>query len=71
MFTLNVSYMLLCAFPLLFSVFFFLYYRTIGMRPVDVTPAIAERLLTTVYNRVNIVGSAKFKVGDSVRVSKY
>ncbi|KMQ82161.1 hypothetical protein RF55_23968 [Lasius niger] len=41
------------------------------MRPVDVTPAIAERLLATVYNRVNIAGPAKFKVGDPVRVSKY
>ncbi|KMQ84038.1 hypothetical protein RF55_18548 [Lasius niger] len=41
------------------------------MRPADVTPAIAERLLTTVYNRVNIAGLAKFKVGDPVRVSKY
>jgi len=41
------------------------------MRPVDVTPAVAEKLLTTVYNRVKIAGPAKFKVGDSVRVSKY
>ncbi|XP_025997022.1 uncharacterized protein LOC113005530 [Solenopsis invicta] len=41
------------------------------MRPIDVTPAVAEKLLDTVYSHVKIAGSAKFKVGDSVRVSKY
>jgi len=35
----------------------------------DVTPA--ERLLDTVYSVIKIAGPAKFKVGDSVRVSKY
>ncbi|XP_018313460.1 uncharacterized protein [Mycetomoellerius zeteki] len=46
-------------------------HRTIGMRPIDVTPAIADRLLTTVYNHVKIAAPARFKVGDSVRVSKF
>jgi hypothetical protein len=46
-------------------------HRTIGMRPVDVTPAIADKLLTTVYSRVKIAAPARFKVGDSVRVSKF
>ncbi|XP_024869216.1 uncharacterized protein LOC112452963 [Temnothorax curvispinosus] len=46
-------------------------HRTIGMRPVDVTPAIAERLLVTVFSAIKIAGPAKFKTGDSVRVSKY
>ncbi|XP_071581717.1 uncharacterized protein [Temnothorax nylanderi] len=46
-------------------------HRTIGMRPVDVTPAIAKRLLTTMYSAINIAGLAKFKVGDQVRVSKH
>ncbi|XP_029666089.1 uncharacterized protein LOC115237291 [Formica exsecta] len=41
------------------------------MRSVDVTPAIAERLLATVYSPIKIAGPAKFKVGDPVRVSKY
>ncbi|XP_018396275.1 PREDICTED: uncharacterized protein LOC108774623 [Cyphomyrmex costatus] len=41
------------------------------MRPSDVTPAIAERLLNTVYSAIKIAGPAKFKVGDAVRVSKY
>ncbi|KAL6418277.1 hypothetical protein ACFW04_012230 [Cataglyphis niger] len=39
------------------------------MRPVDVIPAIAERFLT-VYNVIKIAGPAKFKIGDSIRVSK-
>jgi len=46
-------------------------HRTIDMRPADVTPAIAERLLDTVYSAIKIAGPSKFKVGDSVGVSKY
>ncbi|XP_018046647.1 PREDICTED: uncharacterized protein LOC108686078 [Atta colombica] len=46
-------------------------HRTIGIRPADVTPAIAERLLDTVYSAIKIAGPSKFKVGDSVCVSKY
>ncbi|KAL6416965.1 hypothetical protein ACFW04_014759 [Cataglyphis niger] len=41
------------------------------MRPVDVTSAIAERLLATVYNAIKIADPAKSKIGDSIRVSKY
>jgi len=41
------------------------------MRPVDVTPAVAERLLATVYSAIKIASPAKFKVGDLVRVSKH
>ncbi|XP_020296171.1 uncharacterized protein LOC109861074 [Pseudomyrmex gracilis] len=40
-------------------------HRTIGLRPINVTPAIAEKLLTTVYSNVKIAGPARFKVGDS------
>ena len=71
MFTLNGTYKWIDALPRLVSEYNARKHRTIGMRPVDVTPAIAERLLATVYNRVNIAGPAKFKVGDPVRVSKY
>ena len=46
-------------------------HRTINMRPIDVTPTIADRLLNTVYNSIKIAAPAKFKVGDLVRVSKY
>jgi len=45
--------------------------ESIGMRPVDVTPAVAERFLSTVYSTIKIAGPAKYKVGNSVRVSKY
>jgi len=37
----------------------------------DVTPAIDERLLDTVYSAIKIVSTTKFKVDDSVRVSKF
>ncbi|XP_018343025.1 PREDICTED: uncharacterized protein LOC108749032 [Trachymyrmex septentrionalis] len=40
-------------------------HRTIGMRPSDVTSAIAEKLLGTVYSAIKIAGPAKFKGGDS------
>jgi len=32
----------------------------------SITPAIGDKLLTTVYNRVMIVAFARFKVGDLV-----
>ena len=41
-------------------------HRTIDMRLVDVTPAIAEKLLATVYSNVKIASPMKFKIGDSV-----
>ncbi|XP_036140706.1 uncharacterized protein LOC118644922 [Monomorium pharaonis] len=40
-------------------------HRTTGMRPIDVTPAIAKKLLTTVYSHIKIAAPARFKVGDS------
>jgi len=43
----------------------------IRMRLVDVIPAVAKRLLATVYSAVKIAGPSKFKVDNSVRVSKY
>ena len=46
-------------------------HRIIGMRPADVTPAIAKRLLDTMYSAIKIAGPSKFKVGDSIHVSKY
>ncbi|XP_029675965.1 uncharacterized protein LOC115243273 [Formica exsecta] len=41
------------------------------MRPIDVTSAIADKLLNTVYSNVKIAAPARFKVGDPVRVSKF
>jgi len=38
-------------------------HRTISIRPADVTPAIAERLLDMMYSAIRIAGPSKFKVG--------
>jgi len=45
-------------------------HRTIGMK-IDVTPAIAKKLLNTMYSDIKITAPTRFKIGDSVRVSKY
>ncbi|KAL6416552.1 hypothetical protein ACFW04_013359 [Cataglyphis niger] len=41
------------------------------MRPVDVTPAIADKFLNTIYSNVKIAAPMKFKPNDPVRVSKF
>ena len=41
------------------------------MRPIDVTPIVAKRLLSTVYRCVKIAASTRFKIGDPVRISKF
>ena len=46
-------------------------HQTIGMRPIDVTPMIADKLLNTVYSSVKAIALPRFKVGNSVRVSKF
>ncbi|XP_025075762.1 uncharacterized protein LOC112553066 [Pogonomyrmex barbatus] len=46
-------------------------HQTIGMRPADVTLAIAKRLLSTVYSHLKIAAPARFKVNDPVGVSKF
>ncbi|XP_011641410.1 uncharacterized protein LOC105429880 [Pogonomyrmex barbatus] len=70
MFTLNGTYKWVDALPSLVLDYNARKHRTIGMRPVDVTPAIAKRLLDTVYSAIKIAGSAKFKVGELIRVFK-
>ncbi|KAL6417408.1 hypothetical protein ACFW04_012767 [Cataglyphis niger] len=45
-------------------------HRTIDMRPIDVIPAITDKLLNTVCSNVKIAALARFKV-VSVRVSKF
>ncbi|XP_070158973.1 uncharacterized protein [Polyergus mexicanus] len=42
-------------------------HRTIGMRPIDVIPAIADKLLNTIYSNVKIATPARFEV---VKVQK-
>ena len=60
-FTHNKNYKWIDILPRLLSNYNARKHRTIGMRPVDVTPAIADRLLTTVYNRVKITAPARKK----------
>ncbi|GAB1860707.1 Integrase core domain-containing protein [Camponotus japonicus] len=70
-FTLNGTYKWLDAPPRLVSEYNARKHRTIGMRPIDVTPARASRLLSTVYSRPKIAAPGKFRPNDPVRVSKY
>jgi len=71
MFTLNGNCKWIDELPHLVSDYNTRKHRIISMRPADVTPTIAERFLDTVYSAIKIAGPSKFKVGDSVRVSKY
>lgn len=71
MFTLNGTYRWIEALPRLVTEYNARKHRTIGMRPADVTPTIAVKLLSTVYKNIKIAAPAKFKVGDPVRVSKF
>jgi len=66
MFTLNGNYKWIDLLSRLVSNYNARKHRTIGMRPVVVTPAVAERLFATVYSAIKIAGPAKFKVGDSI-----
>ncbi|KAL6417106.1 hypothetical protein ACFW04_012976 [Cataglyphis niger] len=70
-FTLNGTYKWIDVLPRLVKEYNARKHRTIGARPVDVTPAIAEKLLNTVYSNIKIAAPAKFKPGDPVRVSKF
>jgi len=67
MFILNGNYKWIDELPRLVSDYNARKQQTIGIRPADVTPAIAERLLDTVYSAIKIVDPSKFKVGDSIR----
>ncbi|XP_070528292.1 uncharacterized protein [Cardiocondyla obscurior] len=71
MFTLNGNYEWFDALPRLVDEYNRRKHRTIGMRPVDVTPEIAKKLLGTVYSAIKIAAPAKFRVGNKVRVSKF
>jgi len=46
-------------------------HRTIKRRPVDVNKKNANELLKTIYSHIKVLPPPKFKVGDSVRVSKF
>ncbi|KAL6418930.1 hypothetical protein ACFW04_011681 [Cataglyphis niger] len=51
-FTLNGTYKWIDALPRLVKEYNARKHRTIGMKPVDVTPAIADKLLNTIYNNI-------------------
>lgn len=70
-FTLNGSYKWIDELPRLLSDYNHRKHRTIGIRPIDVTPVVAKRLLSTVYSHVKIAAPTRFKVGDPVRISKF
>lgn len=71
LFTLNGTYRWIDVLPNLLMEYNQEKHRTIGMRPIDVTPTIANHLLKTVYNNIKIAAPAKYKVDDAVRVSKF
>ncbi|KYM98775.1 hypothetical protein ALC62_10503 [Cyphomyrmex costatus] len=70
-FTLNGTYKWINELSRLLSDYNGRRHRTIEMRPIDVTPTVANRLLSTVYSHVKIAPPMKFKTGDPVRVSKF
>jgi len=61
MFTLNGNYKWIDLLPRLVSNYNARKHWTIGMRPVDVTLAVAERLLATVYSAIKITGRRNSK----------
>ncbi|KAL6418058.1 hypothetical protein ACFW04_012375 [Cataglyphis niger] len=63
-FTLNGTYKWIEALPRLVKEYNARKHRTIGMKPVDVTPAITDKLLNTIYSNVKIAAPAKFKPND-------
>ncbi|XP_014476535.1 PREDICTED: uncharacterized protein LOC106745443 [Dinoponera quadriceps] len=62
-FTLNGTYKWINICPRLVSEYNRHKHQTINMRPVDVTSAIVEKLLSTVKCNVKITTPARFKVG--------
>lgn len=47
------------------------YHQTIKMKPINVNSSHEQHLLSTVYNHIKVAGFAKYKIGDTVRISKY
>ncbi|XP_030750269.1 uncharacterized protein LOC115878055 [Sitophilus oryzae] len=45
-------------------------HRTIGMKPKNVDSNSEKKLLDGVYSHIKVAGKSKFKVGDTVRISK-
>lgn len=71
MFTHNGNYRWIDSLPRLMSGYNARQHRTIDLQPIDVIPAIVDKLLKMVYSYVKIAASAWFKVNESVRVNKF
>lgn len=72
MFSLNGSYRWIDNLKSIVDKYNNTYHRTIKMKPIDVNSTTKEKhLLSTVYNYIFKPITPKFKVGDSVRISKY
>ena len=71
MFTLNGNHKWIDALSRLLDEYNARKHRTIDMRPIDVTPAKARKLLATVYSNIKIAAPARFRANDSVRISKF
>lgn len=46
-------------------------HRTINVKPKDVNKSNEKQILANAYNNIKTVGIVKFKIGDSVRISKH
>ncbi|XP_067216681.1 uncharacterized protein [Linepithema humile] len=68
-FTLTGSYRWIDDLPRLVSEYNGRKHRTIGMRPIDVTPEIAKGLLSTVYGNIKIASPAKFRIATVQRTN--
>nr|XP_012221152.1 PREDICTED: uncharacterized protein LOC105671473 [Linepithema humile] len=68
-FTLAGSYKWIDDLPRLVSEYNGRKHRTIGMRPIDVTPEIAKGLLSTVYSNIKIAAPAKFRSTEVFKIA--
>lgn len=70
-FSMNGSYRWIQVLPDLLTCYNTRKHRTIKMSPIDVNKSNEQQLLSTIYNRMKIAASGKYKIGDFVRISKF
>ena len=71
MFSLEGSYKYLLKLPDVARAYNSRRHRTIGMAPKDVNKSNEKELLASVYTHVKLRSKSKFKVGNTVRISKH
>ena len=69
-FTAKNTYRYLDVLPQLIQSYNLSFHRTIGMRPLSVTPINEQRVWTRMFGKLQAPGAAKFETGDMVRLSK-